>query len=267
MATEGAYRGVNYRIGQDKPFPGIRWFLQETVDHFGTKRWVSSPGAFYGPDAEKDAESAVRRMIDKNLVSWGGKLENMTKPKKKRAKKSKTARRGFGALSMKKSEEAPKKSAAKKAAPKKSAAKKAAPKKSAAKKAAPKKSAAKKAAPKKSAAKARRTPLASKARPKTYLAKPHAPAERKGPKPCKKCGLYHTVKEHASHRGGAAEWTPSGSVFSGLYGAAPRRSKKTDVRLALQAINVELAGPVTPARARKLNAERAKLLARARRAK
>lgn len=192
-------------------------------------------------------------------IAFGGKLGKGRSGMKKR-KTRKSARRGFGALSLKKSEESPKKRAKKRA-------KRAAPKKSAAKKAAPKKSAAKKAAPKKSAVKkARRTPLASKARPKTYLAKPHAPSPRKGPKKCKKCGLYHTVKEHASHRNVPSDWAQTQTVFSGLYGAAPRRSK-TDVRLALQAINVELAGPVTPARARKLHAERAKLLARARRAK
>lgn len=192
-----------------------------------------------------------------------GWYSGVKKPTKKRAKKR--AKRVYGAeaevFSTTAKKAAPKKRA-KKAAPKKSAAKKAAPKKSASKKAAPKKSAAKK-----SASKARRTPLASKARPKTYLAKPHAPSPRKGPKKCKKCGLYHTVKEHASHRNVPSDWAQTQTVFSGMYGAAPRRSKKTDVRLALQAINVELAGPVTPARARKLHAERAKLLARARRAK
>ena len=192
-----------------------------------------------------------------------GWYSGMKKPTKKRAKKR--AKRVYGAeaevFSTTAKKAAPKKRA-KKAAPKKIAAKK-----SAAKKAAPKKSAAKKVAPKKSASKARRTPLASKARPKTYLAKPHAPSPRKGPKKCKKCGLYHTVKEHASHRNVPSDWAQTQTVFSGMYGAAPRRSKKTDVRLALQAINVELAGPVTPARARKLHAERAKLLARARRAK
>lgn len=182
-----------------------------------------------------------------------GWYSGMKKPTKKRAKKR--AKRVYGAEAEVFS------TTAKKAAPKKRA-KKAAPKM-----AAPKKSASKKAAPKKSASKARRTPLASKARPKTYLAKPHAPSPRKGPKKCKKCGLYHTVKEHASHRNVPSDWAQTQTVFSGLYGAAPRRSKKTDVRLALQAINVELAGPVTPARARKLHAERAKLLARARRAK
>lgn len=182
-----------------------------------------------------------------------GWYSGMKKPTKKRAKKR--AKRVYGAEAEVFS------TTAKKAAPKKRA-KKAAPKK-----AAPKKSASKKAAPKKSASKARRTPLASKARPKTYLAKPHAPSPRKGPKKCKKCGLYHTVKEHASHRNVPSDWAQTQTVFSGMYGAAPRRSKKTDVRLALQAINVELAGPVTPARARKLHAERAKLLARARRAK
>lgn len=182
-----------------------------------------------------------------------GWYSGVKKPTKKRAKKR--AKRVYGA------EAEVFATTAKKAAPKKRA------KKSAAKKAAPKKSAAKKVAPKKSASKARRTPLASKARPKTYLAKPHAPSPRKGPKKCKKCGLYHTVKEHASHRNVPSDWAQTQTVFSGMYGAAPRRSKKTDVRLALQAINVELAGPVTPARARKLHAERAKLLARARRAK
>lgn len=177
-----------------------------------------------------------------------GWYSGMKKPTKKRAKKR--AKRVYGAEAEVFS------TTAKKAAPKKRA-----------KKAAPKKSASKKAAPKKSASEARRTPLASKARPKTYLAKPHAPSPRKGPKKCKKCGLYHTVKEHASHRNVPSDWAQTQTVFSGMYGAAPRRSKKTDVRLALQAINVELAGPVTPARARKLHAERAKLLARARRAK
>ena len=65
---EGTYRGVRYGIGQDKPFPGVRWFLEEPVDHFGSKRWVSSQGAWYGPSAEEDAEVAVRRIIDKDLA-------------------------------------------------------------------------------------------------------------------------------------------------------------------------------------------------------
>lgn len=141
-----------------------------------------------------------------------------------------------------------------------------APSEKAAPKKAAKKAAAKKAAPKKTA---RRTQLASKARAGTSLAKPHAPSKRKGPKPCKKCGLYHSVKEHASHRV-PTEFVSRSDVFSGLYGGlygAKKRPSKPSTRLALQAINVELAGPVTPARARKLHAERAKLLAKMRRAK
>lgn len=58
------YRGVPYRIGQDKPLPGIRWFLQRAKDHFGTLVWESSPGAWYGPEAPGLAEAAVKKIID-----------------------------------------------------------------------------------------------------------------------------------------------------------------------------------------------------------
>jgi len=186
--------------------------------------------------------------------------------KARRKTKRKSARRSYGglygALNLKKADDKPKKAAkkrAKKAAPKKAAPKKAAPKR-AAKKAAPKKAAPKRA--RKSSPKT--TPLASRARRLTQLAAPHAPSKRRGPKPCTKCGLWHTTKEHASHRNVETSFSPRESVFEGL--ARPKSRRGSD-RLALQAIAVELSGPVSPARARKLMADRARLLAKARRAR
>ena len=58
------YRGIPYRIGQDKALPGIRWFLQRQKDHLGTVEWESSPGAWYGPKASGQAEAAVKKIID-----------------------------------------------------------------------------------------------------------------------------------------------------------------------------------------------------------
>jgi len=172
--------------------------------------------------------------------------------KARRKTKRKSARRSYGglygALNLKKADDKPKKAAKKRA-------KKAAPKKAAPKKAAPKR--ARKSSPK-------TTPLASRARRLTQLAAPHAPSKRRGPKPCTKCGLWHTTKEHASHRNVETSFSPRESVFEGL--ARPKSRRGSD-RLALQAIAVELSGPVSPARARKLMADRARLLAKARRAR